>query len=222
MKNVIFAFGLAGLLAAGSACADVGVTANLGTTGFGAHFSVPVQPSLNARFGVNALHYSYDDSADDLDYDFKLKLQTVDALLDWFPAGGVFRLTAGVVYNGNKIDARAKPNAIDSYTINGRTYSTTDVGTLNGKIDFRKVAPYLGIGWGNAIAKDKGWGFSADLGVLLQGSPKVKLSNSDCRLGTAQCDQLAADIAAEQANLKDDTDSFRAYPVIRVGVSYKF
>jgi len=222
MKNVIFAFGLAGLFAAGSACADVGVTADLGTTGFGAHISAPVQPALNARFGVNALHYSYDDSADGLDYDYKMKLQTVDALLDWFPSGGVFRLTAGLVYNGSKIDARAKPTAAGTYTINGTPYSTAAVGALNGKIDFRKFAPYLGLGWGNAVAKDKGWGFSADLGVLLQGRPRTSLTNTDCRLGVAQCDQLAADLAAETASLKEDTDSFRAYPVVRVGVSYKF
>ncbi|WP_246860586.1 hypothetical protein [Noviherbaspirillum sp. UKPF54] len=225
MKNIALALGLAGLaslFAASTASAEVGVTADLGSTGIGAHISVPVQPKLNARFGINALNYNYSTNANNVDYDFKLKLQTFDALLDWFPGDTQFRISGGVVYNGNKIDAVGMPNAIGSYTINGNTYTAANAGVINGKIDFRKVAPYLGIGWGNALAKDKGWGFSADLGVLFQGSPNTTLTNTGCTAPAAQCDQLATDVAAEQSKLADKASSFNAYPVVRVGVSYKF
>ncbi|MEN3297792.1 MAG: hypothetical protein V7642_7045 [Burkholderiales bacterium] len=211
---------LAGFFAAGVAQAEVAVTGDLGTTGLGVHLSVPVQPNVNARFGVNAMNYSYSGNTNDVDYDFKLKLQTFDALLDWFPAGGGFRVSGGVVYNGNKVDATARSNSTGSYTFNGRTYTAADAGTVNGRIDFRKMAPYLGIGWGNALAKDKGWGFSADLGVLFQGSPRTSMTSSGCSL--PDCSQLQADIAAENQKLKDEVNSFNAYPVVRIGVSYKF
>ncbi|MEN3294450.1 MAG: hypothetical protein V7642_3703 [Burkholderiales bacterium] len=221
MKKGFIAVGLmAGFFAAGVAQAEVAVTGDLGTTGVGVHLSVPVQPNVNARFGVNAMNYSYSDNTSDVDYDFKLKLQTFDALLDWFPAGGGFRLSGGVVYNGNKVDARARSNSTGSYTFNGRTYTAADAGTVNGRIDFRKAAPYLGIGWGNALAKDKGWGFSADLGVLFQGAPRTSMTSSGCTL--PDCSQLQSDIAAENRKLNDEVDSFKAYPVIRFGVSYKF
>jgi hypothetical protein len=221
MKKGFIAVGLmAGFFAAGVAQAEVAVTGDLGTTGVGVHLSVPVQPNVNARFGVNAMNYSYSDNTSDVDYDFKLKLQTFDALLDWFPAGGGFRLSGGVVYNGNKVDARARSNSTGSYTFNGRTYTAADAGTVNGRIDFRKVAPYLGIGWGNALAKDKGWGFSADLGVLFQGAPRTSMTSSGCTL--PDCSQLQSDITAENRKLNDEVDSFKAYPVIRFGVSYKF
>jgi hypothetical protein len=211
---------LAGFFAAGVAQAEVAVTGDLGTTGLGVHLSVPVQPNVNARFGVNAMNYSYSGNTNDVDYDFKLKLQTFDALLDWFPAGGGFRVSGGVVYNGNKVDATARSNSTGSYTFNGRTYTAADAGTVNGRIDFRKMAPYLGIGWGNALAKDKGWGFSADLGVLFQGSPRTSMTSSGCSL--PDCSQLQADIAAENQKLKDEVNAFNAYPVVRIGVSYKF
>jgi hypothetical protein len=221
MKKGFIAVGLmAGFFAAGVAQAEVAVTGDMGTTGVGVHLSVPVQPNVNARFGVNAMNYSYSDNTSDVDYDFKLKLQTFDALLDWFPAGGGFRLSGGVVYNGNKVDARARSNSTGSYTFNGRTYTAADAGTVNGRIDFRKVAPYLGIGWGNALAKDKGWGFSADLGVLFQGAPRTSMTSSGCTL--PDCSQLQSDITAENRKLNDEVDSFKAYPVIRFGVSYKF
>ena len=39
---------------------------------------------------------------------------------------------------------------------------------VDGRIDFKKFAPYVGLGWGNAVAPAKpGWGFTADLGVMM-------------------------------------------------------
>lgn len=221
-NNIACACFLAGLSAAGAAHAQLGMTGSLGTTGLGAHVSIPVMPQLNARIGVNALRYNYDGNTSDLDYDFKLKLRTFDALLDYFPQGTGFRLTGGVVFNGNKVDAVGRPNAAGTYTLNGRTYSAASAGTLNGRIDFRNLAPYLGIGWGNALAKEKGWKLSADLGVMLQGSPRTSLSNVGCTASAPVCSQLAADVAAENADLKEEADDFKVYPVLRLGASYSF
>ena len=213
---------VAGLAAANCASArDFGTSMDLGTTGLGLHVTTPVAPKLNARLGVNVANYSYDGSTSDVDYDFKLKLATVDALLDYHPFDGSFRISGGVVYNGNKIEARAKPNAAGTYNINGNVYSTAAVGDLNGKIDFRKAAPYLGIGFGNA-AKGSGWGFGMDLGVTFQGSPKTALASSGCTVSADMCAQLGRDVAAENAKLADEVDDFKLYPVIRVGVSYQF
>jgi hypothetical protein len=220
-KKIALACLLAGLTAAG-AHAQVGVTGSLGTTGIGAHVSVPVMPNLNARIGINALRYNYDGSTSDLDYDFKLKLRTFDALLDYFPQGTGFRLTGGIVFNGNKIDAVGRPTPGGTYTLNGRTYPAALAGTLDGRIDFRNVAPYLGIGWDNAAGKEKGWSFSSDLGVMLQGSPRTSLTSIGCTAPAPVCAQLAADVAAENVRLNEEADDFKAYPVLRFGASYRF
>jgi len=212
---------IAGLLCAAQAQAQSALSGDLGTTGVGVHLSLPVQGNLNARFGVNYLNYSYNSHTTDVDYDFKLKLRTFDALLDFFPMDGGFRLSAGLVYNGNKIDAHGKPNSNGSYTINGNTYLASTAGTIDGKIDFRKAAPYLGIGWGNPV-KQAGWGISGDLGVLLQGSPSTSLLNTDCTAPAPICTRLAGDVATENATLADKAHDFKAYPVLRVGASYRF
>lgn len=219
-KNSIFILAVLGALTAAPACA-VGVTADLGTTGLGAHFSIPLNASLNARIGVNVLNYNHSGSTSNVDYDFKLKLRTVDALLDWFPAENQFRLTGGVIYNGNKIDALGLP-AAGTYTLNGNVYNAATAGALNGRIDFRNIAPYVGIGWGNSAAKSKGWGFSSDLGVIYQGKARTSLSNTGCTAGLAVCNQIASDIAAENLRLADKADDYRFYPVIRIGLSYTF
>jgi hypothetical protein len=221
LKNQVVLLGIAAALAAAGAQAQTGVTAEIGTTGLGLHLSVPLKDNLNARFGLNGLNYSYDGNTSNVDYDFKLKMRTVDALLDFYPTASAFRLTGGVVYNGTKVDARGKPSGAGTYTLNGHTYTASSAGSLNGNIDFRKLAPYLGIGYGNA-PKANGWGFSADLGVLFQGSPDTSLTSSGCTAGTAICTALATDVAAENARLKDEVKDLRAYPVIRVGISRSF
>jgi hypothetical protein len=223
MKKTSISLGmLLALSAMGAAHAATGMTVSLGTTGAGLHISMPASPQTNFRFGVNGLSNSQNGNTDDVDYDFKLKLSTVDALVDYFPMGGAFRLSGGISYNGNQIDVTGRPAAGGTYTLNDHVYPASAVGTLNGQVTFRKVAPYLGIGWGNAVATEKGWGLSSDIGVLLQGAPQTALSNHGCTAPAAACAQIATDVAAENRALADETSEFKAYPVVRIGVSYKF
>ncbi|MFM7372109.1 MAG: hypothetical protein ACKO2Z_30855, partial [Sphaerospermopsis kisseleviana] len=87
--------------------------------------------------------------------------------------------------------------------------------TVKAKISLpNSVAPYLGIGWGNAVKSGNRWGFSANLGVMFAGSPKVEL--------TAPAYILAADVEAERKQLEDDLDWLNIYPVLSLGLSYQF
>lgn len=227
MKRGFAAIGLiAGMIITAGAHAqvdDIGVAGNIGTTGVGFHASIPLRPNLNARLGLGYLGYSYSGHTGDVDYDLKLTANTYDALLDWYPKkDSAFRLTAGVAYNGNKIDVHARPNAAGNFTLGGNTYDAASVGNVTGKVDFNKLAPYLGIGWGRPSKKDKGWSFSADVGMLLQGSPKTTLTSTGCSAPAAVCNQFASDVARENAALQDEVSKFKVYPVLRVGISYKF
>jgi hypothetical protein len=205
-----------------AAHAEVGVSGEFGSTGIGTHATIPLSPNLNLRLGANYLHYMHSGSTADLNYDFKLKTNTYDALLDWHPMkDSAFRLTGGLAYNGNRINVHARSNASGTYTIQGHTYNAVDAGTVDGEVSFRKTAPYLGIGWGNA-AKQTGWNFSADLGVLMQGSPTTTLTNRGCTAPGSVCTQFAADVARERQALHDEVNRFRFYPVLRIGFSRAF
>ena len=199
---------------------DYGVSASVGTTGLSLHLSVALTPALNIRVGPSFLNYSTSTSTSNVDYDLKLKLRTFDALADWFPGSSPFRLSAGLVYNDNRFDAVGQPNASGSFTLNGDVFTAASVGTLNGTIDFRRIAPYVGIGWGNAVQPVKGWGFVADLGVLFQGSPRSHLASSGCTGTAALCAQIATDVAAENQQLNDKLHKYRYFPVARVGARY--
>jgi hypothetical protein len=226
MKKALLAISVAAALcltmaAQTAGAADFGGTLSVGTTGFGAHLSTELMPNLNGRVGINALNYSYSGSTSNADYDFKLKLNTFDALLDYYPTSTAFRLTAGVIGNNNKVSLSAKPNASGSYTFQGNTYTSATAGQVNGNVDFRKVAPYLGIGYGNAV-KDTGFSFSGDLGVAFSGNPRSSLTSSNCTASAGVCTQLASDVASENANVQDKLNNLRYFPVVRIGVSYKF
>lgn len=217
-------FAIIALLALSTAAGatEVGVTASAGTTGASLHVTLPVMDSVNARLGVNGLKYNTDIDTDDANFDANLKLNTYDALLDWYPSATNFRLTAGLVYNKNRITVKAVPTAGTTYTFNDTAYDASQAGVVDGRMSFKKVAPYVGIGWGNALAKNSNWGFSTDVGVMYQGAPRTFLSNSGCSAGAIVCDQLAGDLAQESASLNDKVDKAKFYPVIRVGLSYKF
>lgn len=214
----------AGLLLAAGAQAQVAVSADLGTTGVGAYLIVPMERTIHGRFGVHTLSRSKDQRAGSIDYRTRASLRTVDILFDWFALeGSALRLTAGLVYNGNKLEAAARPDDAGNYTINGNTYTAADVGTLNGLIEFRRAAPYLGIGWGNPLAiTKKKWHVVGDLGVFVQGPPKVKLVSLGCTTSRTVCRQLAADVDFESARFEDDVDVLKVYPVARIGLAYRF
>lgn len=209
----------------GTAHADVGLTPEVGTTGAGFHVDVPVRPNLSARFGTSYLAHSTHRGTSSLEYDLKREFKTVDALLDWYPVtDNGFRLSGGLVYKSDKSDVLARPNNDGSYTIQGNAYNAASTGRIEGKIADRKIAPYVGVGWGKAATGTRkgGWSFSADLGVLLQGAPHASLTSSGCTSPTAPCSQLASDLAKESKALVNETGKYKAYPVLRIGLRYQF
>ena len=118
-------------------------------------------------------------------------------------------LTAGLG-NNNKVDLTSHSV---SYTINGNVHI---LGTMNStEWTFNKVAPYLGFGW-SGQAKNSGFSFKSDFGVLFQGKPKATLTT------TGASAPSGADLAKAQSDLDDSLKNFKYYPVISFGIGYAF
>jgi hypothetical protein len=198
--------------------AGIGVRA--GTTGVGLDFGWSLAPTLSARIGYSGLSYKTTLDASDVSYDTRLKLSNLNGFLDWHPIGP-FRITAGIVGNGNKADVTGTPTG-GTFTINGVPYSAADVGTLSGSVEpGRSAAPYLGIGYGNVAGA--GVNFYFDLGVVFQGAPTATLSAS-CgpAVPPAQCTQIRNDVAAEQQQLQEELDKYKVFPVLSIGLTVGF
>ncbi|PRC93743.1 hypothetical protein [Solimicrobium silvestre] len=199
---------------------------NAGTTGFGVQMGYAFHSDLQARLGVNLLDVNTNRTPSDINYDLKLKLRTLDMLLDWYPLQGAFHLSGGVMLNGNKFTGVAQADGNQNYVIQGDVYNAAEAGAINAKIDYRTVAPYLGVGWDTAHVQQKGWGFNADLGVMFQGSANTSITNTGCTLGVVGgvnlCQNLDNDLAGERNTVEDKANKLRYLPVLRAGINYKF
>lgn len=196
---------------------DVGLS--VGTMGLGGQLSWLLVPGkLSVRVAANAYNYNHDTTSDNIDYAGKLKLKSELLLLDWHPFEGRFRLTGGVVANGNKFDLLAKPSG-GTYEINGNVYTAAQVGTLSAKVDFPSTAPYLGIGWGDST-QTAGLHFIGDIGVVAQGSPKAKLTAVGGALSNDPTVQ--ADLKQAETDLQTKLNDFRYYPLVQLGIAYRF
>ncbi len=218
--NAIVLLILSVLLSCVIGCADSGglaISGKAGTLGLGGELGTAITSGVNARVGVNALSFDYEGEAEDVEYDVGVDLLSFPALLDWHPFSGPFRISAGALLNRNEIDLRARPTTREE--IGDREYEPAEIGTLSGDVDFDDIAPYLGIGWGNPLDRDRRWGFFCDFGVVYMGSPHVTLSAN----GTLASDPtFQADLAREEDDIKDKVNRYRFYPVISIGLFFRF
>ncbi len=218
MRKLFLAAAVSPLLVfPGVAPADTSLGVRGGTLGGGVELSTALSQRAALRLDVDGYNRTQTSTHDNIQYDMKLKLQTASLLGDWFPFANNFRVSLGAMFNGNKFTMKGQPSGT-TYTINGVTYAATEVGSFDAAVDFRKAAPYFGIGYGRPI--NSGLSLIFDLGVMSQGSPRSKI---DVTCGTtARCAQLQSDAAAEQSKLDDSLHKFKYYPVVSLGLAYTF
>ena len=195
----------------------IAVSGRISTLGLGIEVTKSLTETINARVGGNYFSFSSDGTADDIDYERDINLRSALVLADWFPFEGGFRMSGGLLFNGNGIDSTAKPTI--EFNIGDIVYPAVQVGTLTGEMSFSEFAPYLGVGWGNAVGEDRKFGFVFDLGIVFQGSPDVDLSASGL---IALNPTFQRDLAEEEKNLEEEYEDFKYYPIISFGITYQF
>lgn len=218
MKKLIFGAVLMSSVVSAQA-ADFALGTHIGTPGVGVQATVGLIDSINVRGVVNFFSTNFDENQDGVEYDLDLDLQSAGVILDWHPGAGSFRFSAGAFSNGNEITGAGRGQPGTFVEFGDEVFAAEDLGTVNANFDFDSVAPYLGIGWGNA-AQNEGWSFSADIGVYLQGEPEVTLSTPD--VDPSIVDLVAAELAQAEANLEDEVDNLDFYPYLSIGVAYRF
>ncbi|MEM8547156.1 MAG: hypothetical protein AAGF46_03230 [Pseudomonadota bacterium] len=186
------------------------------TLGGGIEASWRFASKWGLRASLNQFDYSFDDDIDDITYDGDLELSSATLLGDYRPTAGGFRLTGGLVFNGNEINGVADPAA--TYEIGDVIYTQAEVGELSASASFNDLAPYVGIGYDADLGKKILLTF--DVGVLFQGSADVEIRSVD---GTASMDPaLLAELSAEAADAESDLSDYEVFPVIGIGLSWRF
>jgi|SRR6185312_738279 len=196
----------------------IGLGLHASTLGYGPELNFTINPYLVLRFDYDYYNdYSYTTTKDSIQYDAHLHLNNYGAALDWHPFAGVFLVSLGVFKDNNYINAIANPQ--QSYTLNGQTFTASEVGTLTGHITFNSWAPYLGLGLNTLASEDRGLGVELGLGVFYQGSPSTALQAHG---PITQVPGLQTAVLAEQQHLDDQWNSYKYYPVVNLGLVFRF
>ncbi|MDB9538457.1 hypothetical protein NWP22_09875 [Anabaenopsis tanganyikae CS-531] len=202
------------------------ITPEIGTLGLGGSVTRSITPNFNARVGINTFSVGADITETDVTYEADLSLSNISTLVDYHPAkNSGFRLTGGLVFQDNKLKGTGRPTAgTNTITVGEDTYNVDVLRSVDAELSFaNSVAPYLGIGWGNAVQRGKGLGFSFNLGVMFTGSPKVDVTPEFGTDATPDIrNQINTSIEKEKNNLENDLDWLNIYPVLSLGISYQF
>lgn len=218
----------AAMMVAGSALAQsadgegrvsLGVTA--GTLGVGPEIGYRVNQHVGVRANSGFLGIDHSFTADGIDYRGHARLRSGGVIVDVYPFGGGFRLSGGARYNGNEARVRARPTG--STQIGDRFYTPTEIGTITGYADVREFVPQLTLGYGGGLRK--GVSFNIEAGALFQGAVRIRDFTSN---GTLATDQTIAgttyrtELGKQQRRLQDRADDYPVYPILQVGVKYRF
>jgi hypothetical protein len=193
------------------------VYGQIGTEGGGIGYGHAFGSLANVRAEFNGVSFSHSFNSGGLHYDGTATLAHAGLYGDFFPAPSVvpFRFTAGVLIGGDNVDADATSMS-GTYTINGVAYPTLGE-SIHARAKYPVVRPYLGIGFGHSPLATKGFSMFVDAGVAY-GKPKVDFDvPADIVAEAGQ-----ANVNAEEQSLQNTADRLRFYPIVKVGVTYRF
>jgi len=176
----------------------------------GGDLTVKLAPTLNLRGGASYFPVRRTGVVqDEIDvrYEIEARVAAAQLFLDWHPFENAFRLTAGGVYNGTRVQAHAQPT--ESYTVQGRSFEPERLGSLDADASFAsKINPYLGLGFGNAVRGSR-LDLFVDLGAMYVARPRVRMSGNGLISATTN----------HESTLNQALRSFHILPYVAVGLS---
>lgn len=190
-----------------------------GTTGVGGS----VWFNINEQLSLSAAIVSADENADystgGIDYDGNVDLSNEIFALNWHPGKGGFHFTVGMILTDNQITIEGAPEDGTTYDIGGVDYSKDIVGSLVGNVSWEKSsAPYIGIGYAKKLSSE-GVSLYVNAGVMDSGVALARLEATGAINSNAEFQDR---LRTEEDELNEELEDYEIYPVIRIGLVYRF
>lgn len=192
----------------------VGLTA--GTLGIGPEIGYRANRTVGLRANATFLSFSHSVKSNNVRYDGKANLKSGGVMLDLHPFGGGFFLSAGARINGNNGRLRATPQS--TTTIGSTAFTPAQIGTISGRAKVKDVAPQLTLGYGGGL--HRGLSFNVEAGALFQGAVRVRDFSSNGTL--ANDPRFIAELEKERVSTQRKVDDYKVYPILQVGLKYRF
>ncbi len=205
----------------------VGMNYKIGTLGFGVDFVLNINKTLASRLSFNGYsqfrNLTIHDEKLNTDQKLNIKgaLQSSSLLFDIHPWQNAFFFSYGAYYSQNKINANYKPVS-GEIDLGDHKYPSMQVGSVDAIINLKhKINPYFGIGLNSVDSKDK-WHFILDIGAIYINKPLATVHAKAAKGFEAMQPILNSESKIEEKKLNNDIKKFKVYPVISVGVGFKF
>lgn len=211
----------------------VAIAAKAGIGGIGFDIATPLGRHFNLRAGGTFFGYTAHFTEDGIPVAADILLRSGTVSLDYFPRGGGFHISPNLTgYNGNHVNGTASVPGNQTITLNDQDYTSDPSNPLHGNFGLvfgKRVAPGLTIGWGNMIPRSgRHWAVPFEIGFEYVGDPTVQLSlnGGACQQGVCQPvstdPSFLANEELERQKLTNDVNPLRFFPVVSIGMSYRF
>ena len=212
----------------------VGVAVTAGSLGIGIQAAVRVHSKVNIRGGFNFFSFSHDfvNTDDNITYNGDLKLRSFNAMVDYFPFGGGFHISPMIQLSNTSHVALASTIAGGkTFDIDNVTYQSSSSNPVKaaGEVTLKNDRPGVMLGWGN-IAGHRRVTVPFEFGVIFASAPvgTLAFTGTACQSNGQNCKDMATDatiqshVKAAQADLNDKIKVLRFYPVLSLGLSFRF
>jgi hypothetical protein len=218
LKRILLVLIVSNSVLLAESVSSTGLSLKVGTLGVGADFTVRVFDFLNLRLGATYTPLEYDfiykDNESDIDMTANADFNVFSILADVHPFGAGFRISAGPMLNNNDFSGDLNAGTIVLHK------EAFDISSGTASVDFDELCWYLGLGYGNAIGANGNWHFIFDLGVMYQGS--IDITASAVAVDPDAQSVLDRALESEITHIEDDYAWLQFYPVVSIGLSYKF
>jgi hypothetical protein len=213
-KGLLLALCIA-LTPAAASAQGFGVGVKAGTIGVGVEGALGLGSSLALRAGGALVPVNLDKTYSDIEFGLDLPESYLNVGLDFYPGGGPFRLSGGMLFKPDEPTLRGE--FIEAQDIGGRSYSPTEIGTLIGEIDSGNRAPFVAIGFGRHAST--GLGLYVDLGVAFLEDPTLSIRQEGGTLSGPAKAEFDQRLEQERQDIEDELDGWqRYYPILQVGL----
>jgi hypothetical protein len=208
----------------------IGIKAD--TLGAGFELATPLSQGFNLRAGITIFAFNDPFSIDGIDYDSRLHLKSGQASLDWFPWHNAFHISPGILYAKNTLAAPSSvaPGRYFELGSQGFTNSIDDPLTGTASVTFpRQVSPMLTVGFGNLIPRSgRHLSVPFEIGVAYTGAAQIKVTlngtacTSDGCFTFSDSPEAQAYLQQEILKLNNDLKKVPIYPIVSIGLGYRF
>lgn len=191
---------------------------SFGTSGLGFNYARKLSSKLNGIIAYNTFTLNDKEADvsslldnDDVDFLGSVKSTIIDLGAEYVPfKNSSFKLAFGVGFL-NDVNINGLITYKEGIAVGDVNVSKQDVGKIVIDSEWTGVAPFIGIGFGRAVPKNK-FGFGIDIGTYFTKTPEVNLT----------ADKLLAPTQDEQATLQDAFTTLTFIPRIQLRLTYKF